>query len=264
VHSGEIVLVRDLATTVIAVLITGASRGIGREIALRLAETHDVAINHRDSTEKAESAAEAARERGAEAIVAQADVRDPAAVESMIEECVERFVELDAVVNNAGIARPARLADLEPEVWNEVVETNLSGSFYVSQAAAPSLAADGESAGGDIVNVSSIGGTSGTVDPAYAASKAGLHGLTRALARELGSSGIQVNAVAPGPVEGEMNDEIVEFLEREEFHGHENIGTLLPEYACSPEDVVHTVEYLLENRFIQGEIVNVNGGMQMQ
>lgn len=242
------------------VLITGASRGIGRETVLRLAETHDVAINHRDSTEEAESVAEAVREHGAEALVAQADVRDPAAVESMMEECVERFGELDAVVNNAGIARPARLADLDPGMWNEVVETNLSGAFHVSQAAAPYL----EATEGDIVNISSIGGTGGTVDAAYAASKAGLHGLTRALARELGSAGVQVNAIAPGPVKGEMNDEIVAFLENEGFHGHENLGTLLPEYACSPEDVAHTVEYLLENRFIQGEIVNVNGGMQMQ
>lgn len=249
---------------IMGVLITGASRGIGRAIALRLAETHDVAINHRDSAEDAEGVAEAARERGADAIAVQADVRDPAAVESMIETCVERFGGLDAVVNNAGIISPARLADLGSGTWNNVVETNLGGAFYVSQASAPYLEGESGSDGGDIVNISSIGGTGGTVDPAYAASKAGLHGLTRALARELGSSGIQVNAIAPGPVEGEMNDEIVEFLEREEFHGHENIDTLLPEYGCAPEEVAHTVEYLLENGFVQGEIVNVNGGMQMR
>ena len=248
------------------VLVTGASRGIGRTVALRLAETHDVAINHRDSAEEAEAVAERVRERGAEALVVQADVRDPGAVEAMVEVCIKRFGGLDAVVNNAGIARPARLEDLDPGTWNAVVETNLSGAFYVSQAAAPSLVAEEEmgGGGGDIVNISSIGGTDGTVDAAYAASKAGLHGLTRALARELGPEGVQVNAVAPGPVEGEMNDEIVEFLEYEGFHGHENIGTLLPEYACSPEDVAHTVEYLLENEFVHGEIVSVNGGMGLR
>jgi 3-oxoacyl-[acyl-carrier protein] reductase len=243
-----------------AVLITGASRGIGRTIALRLAETRDVAINHRDSAEEAEAVAEAARERGVEALVVQADVRNPDAVEAMIEECVERFDGLDAVVNNAGIVSPTRLADLDPGTWNEVVETNLSGAFHVSRAAAPYL----EAAGGDIVNISSIGGTDGTVDAAYAASKAGLHGLTRSLARELGSEGVQVNAIAPGPVEGEMNDEIVSFLESEGFYGHENLGTLLPEYACSPEEVAHTVEYLLDNGFVQGEIVSVNGGMGLR
>ncbi len=242
------------------VLVTGASRGIGREIALRLAETRDVAVNHRDSAAEAEAVAEAARERGAEALVVRADVRDPDAVESMIEDCVDRFGRLDAVVNNAGIVDPARLADLDPGTWTEVIETNLGGAFYVSRAAAPHLA----DRNGDIVNMSSIGGTGGTVDAAYAASKAGLHGLTRALARELGSAGVQVNAVAPGPVETGMNDEIVAFLEAEEFHGHENIGTLLPEYACPPEEVAHTVEYLLDNEFVHGEIVSVNGGMGLR
>lgn len=246
------------------VLVTGASRGIGRAVAIRLAETHDVAVNHRDSVEDAEEVAEAIRERGAEALVIQADVRDPDAVKAMVETTAERFGGLDAVVNNAGIISPTRLADIDPNRWHEVVETNLSGAFYVSRAAAPSLVAEAGTEGGDIVNISSIGGTDGTVDAAYAASKAGLHGLTRALARELGSGGVQVNAVAPGPVEGEMNDEIVEFLEHEEFHGHENIDTLLPEYACSPEDVAHTVEYLLENEFVQGEIVSVNGGMGLR
>ncbi|MCH7660208.1 MAG: SDR family oxidoreductase [Euryarchaeota archaeon] len=246
------------------VLVTGASRGIGRAVAIRLAETHDVAVNHRDSVEDAEEVAEAIRERGAEALVIQADVRDPDAVKAMVETTAERFGGLDAVVNNAGIISPTRLADIDPNRWHEVVETNLSGAFYVSRAAAPSLVAEAGTEGGDIVNISSIGGTDGTVDAAYAASKAGLHGLTRALARELGPEGVQVNAVAPGPVEGEMNDEIVEFLEHEEFHGHENIGTLLPEYACSPEDVAHTVEYLLENEFVQGEIVSVNGGMGLR
>lgn len=263
-RSGGTVLVTAVPETTMGVLITGASRGIGREIALRVAETRDVAINHRDSAADAEEVAGAARERGAEAIVVQADVRDPEAVEAMIEECVERFGTLDAVINNAGIARPARLDDLDPGTWNEVVETNLSGAFHVSRAAAPYLRADGESEGGDVISISSIGGTGGTVDAAYAASKAGLHGLTRALARELGPDGVQVNAIAPGPVETAMNDEIVAFLEEEGFHGHENLDTLLPEYACSPEEVAHTVEYLLDNGFVQGEIVNVNGGMQMR
>ena len=246
------------------VLITGASRGIGRATALRLAGTHDVAINHRDSAEEAEDVVDAARDHGTEAIAVRSDVRDPDAVEAMVEEVLDRFGRLDAVVNNAGIARPARLEGMDDERWHDVLETNLTGAFYVSRVAAPHLSDSDSDAGGDIVNVSSIGGTGGTVDVAYAASKAGLHGLTRALARELGPDGVQVNAVAPGPVQGEMNDEIVAFLEEEGFHGHENLDTLLPEYACSPEEVTHTIEYLLDNDYIQGEIVNVNGGMQLQ
>lgn len=242
-----------------AVLITGASRGIGRATALELATDRDVVVNHRDSADEADAVVEEVRERGAEAVALRADVRDPTAVEAMITEAVDRFDDLEAVVNNAGITRPARLAEMNDERWHEVLETNLTGAFHVSRAAAPHLS-DGDA----LVNVSSIGGTGGTVDVAYAASKAGLHGLTRALARELGPDGVRVNAVAPGPVEGEMNDAIVEFLEAEGFHGHEDVGTLLPEYTCSPEEVAHTIGYLLDNGFVHGEIVNVNGGMQLR
>jgi len=110
-----------------------------------------------------------------------------------------------------------------------VIDTNLSGAFRVSRAAAPHL----REASGDLVFVSSVGGTLGTVDAGYAASKAGLHGLTRALARELGPDGVQVNAVAPGPVDTDLNDVIVEYLDGIDFHGHENVDTHLPEYACS-------------------------------
>lgn len=140
-----------------------------------------------------------------------------------------------------------------------MLETNLTGAFYTARAAIPHLSPDG-----DLVNISRIGGTGGTVDASYAASKSGLHGLTRALAREISSEGVQVNAIAPGPVETELNDKIVSYLESVDFQGHENIDTHLPTYACNPEDIAHTVEYVLENDFLQGEIVNVNGGMQFR
>lgn len=140
-----------------------------------------------------------------------------------------------------------------------MLDTNLTGAFYTARAAIPHLAPDG-----DLVNISSIGGTGGTVDASYAASKSGLHGLTRALARELGSEAVQVNAIAPGPVKTDLNDEIVSYLESIDFQGHENVDTHLPIYACNPEYIAHTVEYVLETDFLQGEIVNVNGGMQFR
>lgn len=241
-----------------ATLVTGASRGIGKAIALRLAETRDVAVGYNESAAAARAVTAAAEERGADALAVQADVSDSADADRMIETVVDEFGGLDAVVNNAGIVRPALVTDLDDEAWEDVIGTNLSGAFYVSRAAAPHL----REAGGDIVNVSSIGGTGGTVDAGYAASKAGLHGLTRALARELGPDGVQVNAVAPGPVETEMNDDIVEYLESIDFRGHENVDTHLPEYACAPEEVAGSVEYLLENGYVQGEVLKVNGGMQ--
>jgi 3-oxoacyl-[acyl-carrier protein] reductase len=244
-----------------AVLVTGASRGIGRAIALQLAGTHDVAVNYHESDGAATTVVREAEQRGATAVALQADVSDADAVDDLLAEAADLLDGLDAVINNAGIIRPAPISEMADDDWEAVIETNLSGAFYGARAAVPYLRENG---GGDIINMSSIGGTGGTVDVSYAASKAGLHGLTRALAREVGSDDIQVNAIAPGPVETQLNDEIVTYLEEQEFHGHENIDTHLPAYACDPAEIAGTVEYLLENEFIHGEILNVNGGMQFR
>lgn len=241
------------------ILVTGASRGIGRSIALTLGADHDIAVNYRTSETEAAQVVEAIRERGSEAVAVGADIRDSEAVDSMIAEAVDSLGGLDAVVNNAGIVEPSLATEIDDDQWARVIDTNLTGAFKVTRAALPHIEPDG-----DIVFISSIGGTGGTVDASYAASKAGLHGLTRSLAREYGNSGLQVNAVAPGPVETDMNGAIVEYLETIEFRGHENVDTHLPQYACSPEEVAHTVAYLLENEYVQGEIVNVNGGMQFR
>jgi 3-oxoacyl-[acyl-carrier protein] reductase len=243
------------------VLVTGASRGIGRAIALRLAETHSVAVNYHNAADAATTVVDKAEQRGARAVALQADVSDSAAVDALFEEATAALGSLDAVINNAGIIRPAPITELSDEDWQAVLDTNLTGAFYVARAAVPHLRDNG---GGDIVSLSSIGGTGGTVDVSYATSKAGLHGLTRALAREVGPDDIQVNAIAPGPVDTALNDEIVTYLEEREFHGHENIDTHLPTYACDPMEIAGTVEYLLDNEFIHGEILNVNGGMQFQ
>lgn len=241
------------------ILVTGASRGIGRTTALTLGTDHDIAVNYRRSEAEAERVVDEIAKRDSEAVAVAADVRDSAAVDSMIDAVVEDLGGLDAVVNNAGIVEPSLATDIDDEQWSRVIDTNLTGAFNVTRAALPHIEPDG-----DVVFVSSIGGTGGTVDASYAASKAGLHGLTRSLAREYGDNGLQVNAVAPGPVETDMNDAIVEYLETIEFRGHEDVDTHLPQYACSPEDVAHTVAYLLENEYVQGEIVNVNGGMQFR
>ncbi len=240
------------------VLITGASRGIGRATAETLASDHNVAVGYNESEAAANEVVDTIEAQGGTAVAVQADVSDSEEATQLVETTVDRLGGLDAVVNNAGIADPARLTELDDEQWHRVLDTNLSSAFYVTRAAMAYLQPDG-----DVVFVSSIGGTAGTVDASYAASKAGLHGLTRALAREYGEDGVQVNAVAPGPAETDMNDDILEYLEAVEFRGHENIDTHLPEYACSPETVAHSIEYLLDNDYVQGEILRVNGGMQL-
>ena len=240
------------------VLVTGASRGIGRSIALTLGGDHDIAVNYRNSKKEAARVVEAVTEQGSDAVALEADVSDSGAVESMIEGAVDTFGTLDAVVNNAGIVDPDLATDIDDEQWSRVLDTNLTGAFNVARAALPHV-----DPGGDIVFVSSIGGTGGTVDASYAASKAGLHGLTRALAREYGDGGVQVNAVAPGPVETELNGSILEYLESVEFRGHENVDTHLPEYACGPGDVADTVRYLIDNVHVHGEILEVDGGMHL-
>ena len=242
-----------------AILVTGSSRGIGRSIAVALAE-RDVVVNYRSDEDAAVETAERVREAGGEAVTVRADVSESAAADRLVETAVDAFDALDAVVNNAGITRPNRLEETTDADWESVIDTNLSGAFRVTRAAAPHL----RESEGDVVFLSSVGGTLGTVDASYAASKAGIHGLTRALARELGPDGVQVNAVAPGPVETDLNDVILDYLEGIEFRGHENVDTHLPEYACDPEDVAHSIVYLLENEYVQGEILNVNGGMQFR
>lgn len=241
-----------------AILVTGGSRGIGRAVAIELAD-RDVVVNYREREDAAAETVEAVREAGGEAVAVGADVSDPAAADRLVDEAVSAFGGLDAVVNNAGVTRPNRLEDTGDDDWEAVIGTNLSGAFRVTRAAAPHL----RDADGDVVFVSSVGGTLGTVDASYAASKAGLHGLTRALARELGPDDVQVNAIAPGPVDTDLNDVILEYLEGIEFHGHENVDTHLPEYACSPADVAGSIRYLIENDYVHGEVLEVDGGMHL-
>lgn len=243
------------------VIVTGGSRGVGRATALAFAERgHDVVVDYRRDTDAAERTAADCETHGVEAVVERVDVRDSAAVERLVDRTVDRFGELRAVVSNAGVVRPSRLTETSDEDWRTVLDVNLGGAFRVARASAPAL----QQSAGDLVFVSSIGGTAGTVDASYAASKAGLHGLTRALARELGPDGVQVNAVAPGPVETDLNDDILAYLEREGFHGHENLDTHLPEYACTPETVADAILFLVDTDYVHGEVLALNGGMQFR
>ncbi|TMK95399.1 MAG: 3-oxoacyl-[acyl-carrier-protein] reductase [Actinobacteria bacterium] len=230
-------------------LVTGASRGIGRAIALELARAGaSVVLGYRSGAEQAE---EAAREAGGRAI--QADVSDPDDAGRLVEEAGE----LDLLVNNAGLTRDGLIARMPDEDWRAVLETNLSGAFYTCRAVARSMM---RRRSGSIVNVSSIVGLHGNPGQTnYSASKAGIIGLTKALARELAPRGVRANVVAPGYVDTRLTREI-----SEEMRSLMLQNTPLQRFG-EPEDVAGAVRFLCsdEASFITGEVLLVDGGLGM-
>lgn len=244
-------------------LVTGASRGIGAAIALRLAEDgHDVAINYvedpvRDNAAEADALAEQIRDLGVEAVCVAADVTDREAVADMVGYVAARLGSVDVLVNNAGITRDRTLRKLPPEDWDRVLAVNLTGAFNCAQAVVEGMT---ERGWGRIVSVSSVVGLTGNFGQAnYAASKAGLLGLTKSLAREVARKGVTVNAVAPGFIATEMTAAMPpEVLARvTESIPLGEMGTA--------EDVANAVAFLAsdEARYITGHVLSVNGGWYM-
>ncbi|WP_117595492.1 SDR family NAD(P)-dependent oxidoreductase [Haloprofundus halophilus] len=240
------------------VVVTGGTGGIGTAVVEALVED-GVVFSYLTDGEGADALVDAAPER-TERSAFHMDVTDTDSVMSFFDAATDRLDGIDAVVHTVGVVDPATIRDSTEAQWSRVVETNLVGSYRVARAAVPHL----RDSAGSLVFLSSIGGTAGTVDTSYAASKSGLHGLVRALARELGPDGVRVNAIAPGPVDTSMNDAIVDYLESTDFSGHENLDTHHPDYACSPEEIARAARYLLDSSFVQGEILDVNGGMQFR
>ena len=191
-------------------LITGSSRGIGKAIALRLAkEGANIAINYLKNREKAEKVAMEARKYGVEAKIYQADVSNYQQVEEMVRKIVEDFNTIHILVNNAGIIpQHYSIFDIPLEEWEKILAVNLTGVFNCTKAVVPVMIKNRE---GKIINISSVAGKmGGTVGPHYAASKAGIIGMTFSLAQELLKYNITVNAIAPGPIETEMVQSISE------------------------------------------------------
>jgi 3-oxoacyl-[acyl-carrier protein] reductase len=230
-------------------VVTGASRGIGSAIAVELGRAGaSVVVGYRSG---AEEAAAIASEIDGRAV--QVDVADPEQAKSLVDEAGE----VDILVNNAGLTRDGLIARMPDEDWRAVVETNLSGTFYTCRAAARGMM---RRRGGAIVNITSIVGLRGNPGQTnYVASKAGIIGLTKALARELGSRGVRANAVAPGYITTRLTDVI-----SEEMRGLILTNTALGRLG-SPEDVAGAVRFLCsdEAAFITGEVLLVDGGLGM-
>ena len=229
--------------------MTGGSRGIGRAIAVEFARAGaDVVVGYRSGTEEAESVA---TEIGGRAV--QADVADPKQAKALVEEAGEIAI----LVNNAGLTRDGVLARMTDADWRDVIETNMSSVFYTCRAASRGMM---KRRGGAIVNISSIVGLRGNWGQTnYSASKAGIIGFTKSLARELGSRGVRANVIAPGYVKTRLTDDLPE-----EARGAMLDNTPLGRLG-DPEDVAGAVRFLCsdEASFITGEVLLVDGGLGM-
>ena len=241
-----------------AALVTGASRGIGRAIALRLAaEGADVLVNYNANAEAANQVADAIKALGRSVRLVQADVGKPADVDRLVQSALEHFKRIDVLVNNAGITRDTLLVRMSEDDWDDVLDTNLKSAFLVTKAALRPML---RQRSGRIVNITSISGVIGNAGQAnYSASKAGLIGLTRSIAREVASRSITCNAVAAGVIDTEIwqgvPDAAIETLLQMIPAGHK--GT--------PEDVAEAVAFFASDAaaYITGQVLNVDGGMVM-
>lgn len=237
-------------------IITGARRGIGRAIALKYAQ-HGADCVLLARTAPDELAAEI-RALGRRALALAVDVSDPEAVEGAVKGAVKEFGRVDILVNNAGINDDGLLIRMKLEQWKRVLDVNLSGAFYATKAVArPMLKAEG----GRIINISSVIGQMGNAGQAnYAASKAGLFGLTKSVAKELGSRGITVNAIAPGFIETDMTAELSSEA-KTALLGQIPLGSL-----GQADDVAELALFLASPgaRYITGQTFNVDGGLVME
>ncbi|CCY23673.1 3-oxoacyl-(Acyl-carrier protein) reductase [Brachyspira sp. CAG:484] len=233
-------------------LVTGASRGIGKACAVELAKAgYDIAVNYAGNVEAANKTVEELKALGVNAEAFKFDVSSQEAAAKGVEEVLAKFGRIDVLVNNAGITRDGLFMRMSAENWDAVINTNLSSAFYVSQ---PVVKVMMKQRSGAIVNMSSVVGVSGNAGQAnYSAAKAGLIGLTKTLAKELGSRGIRVNAIAPGFINTDMTKDL-DTSKFTDFIPLKRLG--------EPEDIAKAVKFLaVDAEYVTGQVLEVDGGL---
>ncbi len=240
------------------VLVTGGARGIGRAITLELARSGaDIAFTYRSSAQLAESLASEIKAMGRRVIPIEADATSMKSAVEVIEKVVAEFKRLDVLVNNAGITKDNLLLRMQEEDWDSVIQTNLKSVFNYTKAAARTMMGQRY---GKIINLSSVVGIKGNAGQSnYAASKAGIIGFTKSIAKELASRNILVNAVAPGYIDTDMTAALTEEQRKAV------IDTIPLKRVAKPEEVAKVVRFLAspDSDYITGQVISVDGGMSV-
>lgn len=239
-------------------LVTGATRGIGKQIALTFAENgYDVAINYRKENEELENIKKEIEVNNVKCLAVQGDVSSFEDCERFVKEIIEEYGKIDVLVNNAGITKDILLMRMKKEDFESVIDINLVGTFNVTKNVISHMM---KARSGKIINISSVVGVSGNAGQTnYSASKAGIIGFTKSLAKEVASRNILVNAVAPGFIETSMTDVLKDDIKEE-------IAKSIPlKRMGTTKDVANLVKFLAsdESSYITGQVINVDGGMLM-
>lgn len=231
------------------ILVTGASRGIGKEIARKLAQDGNTVIaNYNKSEEQAQNL----QQENHNIKIYKADVSKREQVHNMIENILNKYGKIDVLINNAGISESKIFTDVTDEDWNKIINTNLYSAFCVTQEVLPNMIHNKK---GCIINISSVWGIVGaSCETIYSIAKAGMDGMTKSLAKELGPSNIRVNSIAPGIIDTDMNRRLT-------FNDIKNIEEEIPLGKIGKTtDIAKCVKWIIEDEYTTGQIISVNGG----
>lgn len=235
------------------ILVTGGSRGIGKDIVQTMAlDGYNVILNYNKSEEQAKIIQKELLEKGKKIEIFKADITKRDEVKNLIQFCIQKFKKIDVLINNAGISQTKLFTDITDEDWNNMLQTNLTSAFYTTQESLKYMI---NSKSGCIINISSIWGIVGaSCEVHYSVAKAGLDGMTKALAKELGPSNIRVNSIAPGIINTEMNKNLSE-------EDLQNITNEIPlERIGYPHSITNCVKWLIEDDYTTGQVISINGG----